>query len=282
MFLLRYLPLSLAIREMLRIRALTTLKYFECPILDVGCGDGLFWEALLYDQSETKLSCLKNLFGIDISESELELCCARFDKHGANSLNFDISSHRLEGSELDHLRGKCRSVIANCSLEHVPDIQNALINIKDCLAPGRTFVLFLPHPRWTRSLAFHNLISRFSDRLGGCYAGLFDGFFQHYHLYPHYVWKALLESCGFGDVDIKGIGSQSTNRYFSNWIPASMPAFAWKSVSGKYPSWYSFVKRAYLKRQTGLLKELVDLSFIKDDLEDPSIVEFFIRCTNVE
>ena len=281
MFLLRYLPLSLAIREMLRIRALTTLKYFECPILDVGCGDGLFWEAMLYDQSTTKLSCLKNLFGIDISESELQLCCARFDKHGANSLNFDISSHHLEGSELDHLRGKCKTVIANCSLEHVPDIQNALINIKKCLAPGGTFVLFLPHPRWTRSLSVHNQVSRFSDRLSSCYAGIFDGFFQHYHLYPHYVWKALLESCEFGEVDIKGIGSQSANRYFSHWVPASMPAFAWKSVSGKYPSWYSLIKKAYLKRQTGLINELVDRSFIKDDLEDPSIVEFFIRCTNV-
>ena len=304
MFLLRYLPFSLAIREIQRIRALSTLEYFECPVLDVGCGDGLFWETLIYDQSAEKLSCLKELFGIDISSSELQLCCTRLDKHGANSLSFDISSCSLENSELRHLIGKCKTVIANCSLEHVPDIQNALINIKKVLAPGGTFVLFLPHPRWTRNLSFHNVLSRVSDRLSGCYAGLFDGLFQHYHLYPHYVWKAILESCGFSNVDIKGIGSKSTNRYFSNWVPASIPAFAWKSVSGKYPSWYSSIKRASvifllqqvlrkttpskiglkisIKRQTGLVNEIVNRSFIKDDLEDPTIVEFFIRCNNVQ
>jgi hypothetical protein len=97
------------------------------------------------------------------------------------------------------------------------------------------FYLFVPEPNWTDSLAARQFIGRFSSRLAGVYGGLFDGFFQHHHLYPAYVWKHLLEGKGFRDVEIVGLGSKAASRLFEHWLIPAFFSFAAFSECTIYP-----------------------------------------------
>src|SRR5690606_34252564 len=68
--LLRYLPLSLCVREIMRLRALSENGSLEAPLLDVGCGDGLFWQAV-GDAAQAGADRLDGLVGIDVNPHEL-------------------------------------------------------------------------------------------------------------------------------------------------------------------------------------------------------------------
>jgi len=273
--LLRYLPMSLAIREMMRIRSLAELNSLSLPVLDVGCGDGLFWETVCRDVGHSQ-DAFEGLLGIDISQSELKICSVRLSEKGGTFKIADITA-TVEMESIDEVKRGFNTIIANCSLEHMPDVRAALKNIRRYLATGGEILLYVPAPRWTSTLRWHRRLEKISPRLAGIYGGTLDGFFQHYHLYPHWVWSHLLQGLGYSEIQIKGLGSRITDSVFDRWLLASLPAFIMKSITGRYPRWYSWIKIRYLKKQKALLKDLQQGDFIVDDLNDPEIMEYFIR-----
>ena len=67
--LMQYMPLSLAVRELMRMRGLADYGTLELPLLDVGCGDGLFWEVLTKELQSGRTQNLEGLVGIDINRA---------------------------------------------------------------------------------------------------------------------------------------------------------------------------------------------------------------------
>ncbi|MCB0384342.1 MAG: class I SAM-dependent methyltransferase, partial [Bdellovibrionales bacterium] len=107
-----HLPLSLAVRELMRLRALFEMGAIQKPILDVGCGDGLFWENLIQNIREGEKVSLKGLMGIDIDTHELSLASLRLQSRGVEVQQRDISlTSSLEGQS--DLKGQFQTVIAN-------------------------------------------------------------------------------------------------------------------------------------------------------------------------
>src|SRR5436190_3319850 len=110
-------PTALAIKECAR---LAVLRKYECPepILDVGCGDGLFARIAFVG---------RQVWGIDIDAAE--------GRHAANASVYeqvilgDVTRARLPQEFF-------ASCIANCSLEHIPRIEDALRNIRRSLHKG--------------------------------------------------------------------------------------------------------------------------------------------------
>ena len=276
--LLRYLPLSLAVREAIRMRALADYIQLQTPVMDVGCGDGLFWEVVTKQYLASDEPMLEGLLGIDISKHELKLASVRLAEKGCELKAIDIASGQ-EVHGLGELQGKFRTVIANCSLEHIPNLDVALSNIRSFLKPGEgDFFLFVPAPDWTDSLFIKRLLSKFSNRLAGMYGGFFDGFFQHHHLYPAYVWKHLLEGNGFKDVEIRGVGSKTANHLFELWLPPAFVSFLFKAVLKRYPSALNSVKMTYIKRFSDFIPQIRDGATTTSDLTNPHIIEYFIHC----
>src|SRR5436190_1783610 len=79
----------------------------------------------------------------------------------------DISS-KVQIHTLGELHGRFNTVIANCSLEHVPSLDNSLANIRRLLKDtDSVFYLFVPAPDWTDWLAVKRFVRRFSPRLAG-------------------------------------------------------------------------------------------------------------------
>jgi SAM-dependent methyltransferase len=275
--LLRYLPVALAVREIMRMRALAEVGSLATPLLDIGCGDGLFWEVLTRDLASGRSSGVEGLVGVDISEAELRLASLRLSPLGGEVHSFDIAHDGRERT-LDDRLGAFRTVIANCSLEHVPKLEVALENIKRYMALDGELWLFVPAPRWSDTFVVKRVLRKIGARAAGTYGGMWDGFYQHHHLYPAWVWSALLENAGFAS-DIRGLGSARGNRLAELWLPPSFASFVWKSLFGRYPrGLLSSLKVALVPRMDAYLDEVQSGAVITQDLEHPEVVEYVIRC----
>ena len=269
--LVEYLPLALAVREILRMRALADNGVLQMPLLDVGCGDGLFWEVITKEILGGGGPRLSGLMGIDVNQAELELASVRLSPIGGEVRALDISDPDVD------LRTRFSTVICNCSLEHVPALEPALANIRQFLKPGGELFMVLPAPRWTDTLVVKKLLSKVSGRLGMMYAGMFDGFYQHHHLYPAWTWEHLLNSLGY-DVEIRGIGSRRANQLTELWYLPAVGSFLYKGLFKRYPAKLTApLKVRYMSRLTDFLEEIEQGAVIHEDLDHPEIIEWFVR-----
>jgi SAM-dependent methyltransferase len=213
---LRHAPLSLTLREINRLVALEVVGGSRGPVLDVGCGDG-FWWTMRDDDRE--------VYGIDISEREIAQARTRINAELA-----DVSRERpFPGT-------KFGEVIGNCSLEHVPDIDAALSNLRAVAADNARLLMFVPTPRWAYQGQLQSFLLRRAPRVAMALSGALNGFFQHWHLYDHKVWQRLLEQHGWRVREMHGLGSARSEFLFRAFMPPAFLEFLAKSITGFYPS----------------------------------------------
>jgi SAM-dependent methyltransferase len=261
-------PVSLAVRELSRMNALKILnletKIFSCEkVLDVGCGDGKWWTHLCPGQ-------LYKIHGVDISQKEI-LIAKKFIH--ANCLDITAQDFMQNLNERDF-----DLVIGNCSLEHVYHLDKALKNILDSLRPGGTFILFVPTPYWAlkgKTIAFLNGIS---PRLSMAFSGFLNGFFQHWHLYNHNIWKSILTNFGFIDLKLYGIGNKKSEFLFRLGLPTAFLSFLVKCMTGKYINYFisSLVPNHFKDFISNLIVSGIETEL--QDIKKEDIFEYMIVC----
>jgi SAM-dependent methyltransferase len=213
---LRHAPISLALREINRLVAFQSVAGGRGPVLDVGCGDGFWW---------TVRADGRDIYGIDISAREI----AQAKQH--------IHAELVDVSAETPFRGtKFEEIIGNCSLEHVPDIDGALSNLRASAAPDARLLMFVPTPRWAYQGRIQSLLLRVAPRLAMTMSGALNGFFQHWHLYDQKVWTRLLEQNGWKVKATFGLGSKRSEFLFRMFMPPSFVEFIAKQLTGTYPS----------------------------------------------
>jgi SAM-dependent methyltransferase len=213
---LRHAPLSLTLRELHRLVALEHVAGTEGPVLDVGCGDGFWW---------TVRNEGREVYGIDISASEIAQAKKRI-----NAELTDVSKDTpFEGT-------KFAEMIGNCSLEHVPDIDGALSNLRKAAADGARLIMFVPTPRWAYQGRMQSWLLEHAPRVAMAFSGALNGFFQHWHLYDSKVWMRLLETHGWRVREIHGMGSKRSEFLYRAFMPPSFFEFLVKKATGFYPS----------------------------------------------
>ncbi len=235
---LEWSPLSLVIREGCRIYSFSKFlsnldENRSFKVLDVGCGDGHWWQHL------KKIRSL-SVYGIDIKQSEIDLAKKEIDARCVDITDeLKVMSYEKEFD----------IAVGNCSLEHVPQIDKALKNINSLLKKDGLFILYVPTPYWALKGSSIAILDRISPRLSMSFSGLLNGFFQHWHLYHHTVWGHILNNNGFYVEDVKGIGTKKLDFYFRLFLPASFVAFVVKLVTGKYLNyWIRLVNPKSLRR----------------------------------
>lgn len=212
----RFSPAALALREAVRLAEVRPLELTE-PILDVGCGDGLF-ARMAYPK--------KQIWGIDINPTEVRRAQATAAYQTLICGNV---------CEVDLPRGFFGSAIANCSLEHVPDLPAALANIRRALAPGARFVLIVPTPAWSQKLALAEALGRVGLRsVARAYGGALDQVFNHVHLHDDSWWGARLEDAGFTVEESRPIVSRAASWAFEMLLPPSAVGFVVKKLTGRW------------------------------------------------
>lgn len=265
--LLIFLPLSLATIQLVRMRIFADFRDLAFPLLDVGCGDGIFWGTAIGFDNKKKIN---GVVGIDINVNELNLARERFSGTGIKFIEADITKPINAPS--------FKTIMCSSTLEHVSDLKSAIKNIKNSLHPNGRLILFVPSPNWTNCFLIKKLINKISPRLGASFDGILNGLFRHYHLYPHYVWSSVLENAGLKVIEIKALGSRETNKMFSKWFLMSTPAFFLKVVFKRYPVWFSFIKHRYIENQESFFDHIKKNKMASVDLENPYVLEYFIVC----
>jgi len=211
-----FAPAALALRECVRLAAIRDVDLPE-PILDVGCGDGIF-ARLAYPE--------RQVWGIDINATEIR----RAQSTAAYSTLICGSI-----TDTDLPREYFRSAIANCSLEHVPDIRGAFRTIHGALAPGAPFVLIVPTPHWTQQLVVPRTLEKLGlGALARAYRGGLDRIFHHVHLYDAERWKRLLADEGFTTDKVEPIVSPGVTAAFDLLLYPSLGGYAVKGVTGRW------------------------------------------------
>jgi SAM-dependent methyltransferase len=253
---LEHAPLSLTLREINRLIAVEAVASGKGPVLDVGCGDGFWWTLRDVDRG--------GVYGIDISAREIAQARTRIQ-----ATLTDVSRERpFPGTEF-------AEIIGNCSLEHVPDIDGALSNLRRAAAPGGRLLMFVPTPRWAYQGWVQSWLLRHAPRAAMSVSGALNGFFQHWHLYDSKVWTRLLAQNGWRVSALYGLGSARSEFLYRAFLPPAFLEFIAKKLTGFYPSKLArYLPRAALSPAVRLVRWAVSDPLCPAD--SPTAYEYLI------
>ena len=112
-------------------------------VLDIGCGDGHF-ASIAYDSPVD--------VGIDLQQSELVEASERPDvyRHVA----------RADASSLCFAEDSFDTVLSNCAIEHMPDLDAVISEVARVLRPGGTFATTLPSEHFAELLLGSTVLRR--------------------------------------------------------------------------------------------------------------------------
>ncbi len=147
------------------------------PILDLGCGDGIFTEVFLGKG--------KKIIGVDIDEKALTEAKKR-----------DVYQElvKAKAGSLPFRNDQFKTVLANSSLEHIKNLKPSLEEIYRVLTKGGTLVLTAP-----------------SEKRKKYFAGrLHNHFFGHRHCWSGKKWQRELGKVGFRKIDYQYLASNRT------------------------------------------------------------------------
>jgi len=217
----RYTPTALAIKECAR---LSVIRRYACPgpVLDVGCGDGLF-ARMAFDDVE--------VWGIDIDAAEGRW--AAVSQAYTQVILGDVTRAALPESFF-------ATCIANCSLEHVPRIDLALRTISRALLPGGLAYLFVPNAEWASHLTSARTLSRFgAPALGTKIQRSIDSLFRHRHLHDAAGWHELVSASGLEVLEVTPVLSTATTVAFEAFLLPSLAGLLNKRLTTR---WTNFPK----------------------------------------
>ncbi|MCX6017820.1 MAG: class I SAM-dependent methyltransferase [Chloroflexi bacterium] len=173
-----------ALWRSIEAKTLATLD-FPSPMLDFGCGDGLYTEAIFGKQP--------GIFGNDIAAAELP---------GArNSGVYQHGVQFADGHHLPYADGFFGSLYSNSVIEHIPDLQNVLPELSRVLRKDGLIIFTVPSDK------FRSLLDGFrtaaSKQEAEAYATTIDKKFAHHHYHTADEWRVL-----FGQVGIQLINAR--------------------------------------------------------------------------
>lgn len=176
-------PLALALERALECRLYARLA-FDRPILDIGCGEGLFAEAAFGERIDT---------GIDLDPVEL----ARARERGAY-----LELLQCDGARIPKPDGAFRTVFSNSVLEHIPDVRAVLAEAYRLLAPGGNFYFTVPSPDFERYTWINLALETCGlTTMSMSFRKFFNRFWRHHHAYDPAGWTALGHAAGFDVVE---------------------------------------------------------------------------------
>ena len=140
---------------------------FKPPILDLGCGDGLFARILFKDKN-------LEIIGCDVSRE----CVAK-----AKSCGVYKSVNIADGHHLLYKNNSFATVLANCVLEHIPEDEMVLKEVSRVLRKGGKFIFTVPSENFIRNLKTQDVkyVESFNKRL------------EIFHYRSPQEWKKLLQ-----------------------------------------------------------------------------------------
>lgn len=172
-------PLPLAIERTFECKILSQQKFVH-PILDIGCGEGIF-SFILFDE--------KIDVGIDPVQKELK-----------RALYYGMYDELLNcfGDKINKPDNFFNTIFSNSVLEHIRDINPVLKEANRLLDDDGVFYCTVPTNYFDKySIIYQCLNFLRLKRLSEKYRIFFNKFWKHYHCYDRDGWEKLFRNNGF-------------------------------------------------------------------------------------
>lgn len=173
-------PLALALERLTEVNLMRSQSLIE-PILDVGCGDGLFAKFVFERGAD--------VIGIDPLHHELvftsEDRSPRIVVGGlGNALPFG-----------DETFG---TAMSNSVLEHIPAVEQVLREVNRVLKPNGCFLITVPSLNFEKYSVCAQVLTFLRLRgLSMRFQRTYNRFWNHFHAYSKEEWATLFEKCDF-------------------------------------------------------------------------------------
>lgn len=150
------------------------------PVLDIGCGNGLFGKY-----------CYKKKIDVGLDCDELALREA--ERKGVYKTLEAGDAEKLQFSD-----GSFGTVVSVCAIEHIPGLDKVLQNVRRVLKKGGRFIFTVP----SRQFGYHLFKSRLLQAIGlgkkaALYAEEKNERSGHIHIYEPKKWEKLLREKSF-------------------------------------------------------------------------------------
>lgn len=177
-------PLALAFERYLECRILERLP-FDAPVLDIGCGDGLFAHVLFSEKIDT---------GIDMNLRELER---------AQELGAYVELIHAKGDAIPKPDGSYKTIISNSVLEHIPDLVPVFREIHRLLTSDGRFYMTVPTPYFEHNTVINQLLTYLGlQNIAARYRRFCSRFiWRQCHYYTLAGWEDFVSGFGFKVVE---------------------------------------------------------------------------------
>ena len=197
------------------------------PILDLGCGDGHFASAMPPHAP---------FVGLDPWWGPL------VESKGRTAYSFVMQA---SGAAIPFPSAHFSTVVSNSVLEHIPDLDPVMAEVKRVLKPGGQFVFCVPSEHFLEFLSIARGLRRIGLRgPASAYEAFFNRISRHHHCDDPATWRARLDQAGLKLVrhwyyfsqdalatlewgHYFGAPSAVTKKMFGHWIVAPTRANLW-------------------------------------------------------
>jgi 2-polyprenyl-3-methyl-5-hydroxy-6-metoxy-1,4-benzoquinol methylase len=212
-------PLALAIERCLECEILSQQE-IKKPILDLGCGDGVFSSVVFYDKYD------KIDTGIDADPKEIER---------AKQKNIYNELLCCKADKIPKETGFYNTIFSNSVLEHIPLLDPVLLEAHRLLGSSGNFYITVPNDNFDK----FNMIATIL-RAAHCYSlaarfsGFYNHFWHHYHFYAKKDWISLFNKTGFEVIETKEYDSHALCFLNDCLIIFAIPSLLIKKIFGRW------------------------------------------------
>ncbi len=212
---LRERPLFLSLIRACEAELFSKLPKFKKPVLDLGCGDGFF----------AKTAFGKLDVGVDVQESRM----------GEVEEGVYGKLVTYDGKKLPFKKESFGTVVSNCVLEHIPNIDQVLNETCRVLRPSGEFVTTVMAAPWEKNL-FGSLL------FGNSYRAWMKKKQVHFNLLTSDEWENKFKKAGFEVKQKIGYMSPAACLLMDICHYLSIPSLLTRVVFGKWVLWPELTK----------------------------------------
>ena len=214
---LREMPLHRAVLRSVEAKFMGEVPFVH-PVLDIGIGDGHFASVAYNEPIDV---------GVDILWSDLIEAAHRPGTYRHTA--------QASGMQIPFRTGAFNTVLSNCVIEHIPDLDLTLSEIARVLAPGGTFATTLPSEHFPDYLLGSTILRNVGlGSLAKSYGDFFNRISHHFHVHPPEFWKTKLAEHGLEVVQHTYYFSAAAHRAFDLSHYLSVPNLITRGLTRKW------------------------------------------------
>jgi SAM-dependent methyltransferase len=189
------------------------------PVLDIGCGDGHFASIAYREPIDV---------GLDPMDRDLKEAATRVPEVYMKVVKGDATAMPFTDASF-------ATVVSNCVIEHIPDVDATLREISRVLRSGGRFATTLPSEHYPDFLLGSTVARRLGLRSASrAYGDFFNRISHHHHVDPPEVWTRRLDAVGLEVVEHAYYFSPQAHRTFDLAHYIGVPNLLAKRLFGRW------------------------------------------------